>query len=160
MRHLERTMRVSQLPTIRLPVGLARVAVIATTAILCGCSNSGPAKGTATGTVTLNGRPVTQGSVVFQNAEAGVSQMVPLGADGSFEMRSYEGPGIPVGSYKVIITPRTMSQGEQPLAEAPTPDQPPPQSEIPAKYQDAATTPLTAEVRKGINPSFDFALQQ
>jgi hypothetical protein len=125
--------------------------------VLAGCS--GEPVGYVSGKVTLNDQPVTEGSVVFENAEAGISVSVPLQSDGTYEVRTYDREGLPPGSYKVAITPATMGEGETPLAVDPSQTAAGPTSIIPPQYHSTATSKLTATVKEGENPPFNFDLK-
>ena len=82
-----------------------------------------------------------------------------LQSDGSYVARTHDLAGLPPGTYQVAITPRTFGDGETPLIEGPPSARAPPPTAIPAKYQDVATSGLTATVKAGANPAFDFPLK-
>jgi hypothetical protein len=124
-------------------------------AVASGCA---PANvGRVAGKVTLDGQPVQEGTVVFQDLARGLSVNADLQADGTYVVRTYNLAGLPPGSYHVAVTPRKFGSGEVPLVQAPGA---PPPTVIPPKYQDAATSGLTAAIKAGRNPPFDFALQR
>jgi hypothetical protein len=110
--------------------------------------------------VTLDDKPVTGAMVLFENKEQGVAIQAPLDGDGRYQVKTYEGEGLPLGSYKVAVTPgRIMQPGEElPLAGKANYPPPPPPAEIPERYRSVATSGLTIEVRQGDKPSFDFDL--
>jgi hypothetical protein len=114
--------------------------------------------GRVAGTVTLNGRPVTEGAVVFENAETGISVNAGLDTDGAYVVKTYDRDGLPPGTYRVAIKPATFGDGHVPLVQAPTEEQAPP-SVIPTRYHDVSTSGLTAVVEAGENPPIDFALE-
>lgn len=126
---------------------------------LLGCGGP-PAKpmGTAQGKVTWQGNPVTGGSVVFSNPQLGISTVAPLEADGSFTIKTFEGAGLPVGTYKVAIRPGAIATTESPLASDPSKVAAPPPFPVPMQYFSPETSPLSAEVKEGTNPPFNFAL--
>ncbi len=130
-------------------------ATCAAASLLLGCS--GPETGTLAGKVTVGGKPLTQGSVLFENAETGVSVNAPLGPDGAYTVKTHDRAGLPPGKYKVAVTPSTFGGGEAPLVEAPS-KQAPAASEIPAKCRSTATSGLSVTVKAGANPAFDIAL--
>lgn len=114
------------------------------------------------GKVTLNGQPLTQGSVLFEDMAANISIFVSLSPEGTYKIRTHDQGGLPAGTYHVAIIP-DQSGGSG----IPTPMMTQPgrrasgsNSPIPMKYQNAATSGLTATVRAGDNPPFDFELVQ
>ena len=125
-----------------------------------GCSRSGPSLGIVRGKVTNGSKPVSSGSVVFENRTEGVAQTAILEPDGSYEMKTHQRAGLPVGSYKVAIYPGRMLQpGEAvPLAGKGGTKPKPPATDIPLRFHRAKTSPLKAEVEAGENPPFDFDL--
>ena len=123
--------------------------------ILTGCGRSdGPRLGQVSGTVTLNGKPVSNGVVTFMSEE-GFGASAPLNAEGNYTLRSQYGVGIPLGNYKVIVAP--PSAQAQDLA-APS-GQPTAQtaSEIPKKYHEFATSGFEFKIERG-KQEFDLDL--
>jgi hypothetical protein len=126
---------------------------------LAGCSRKPKVPwGTAEGKVTVAGEPVNQGTVIFDNRELGVSRMAELQTDGSFVQRSVDFPGLPVGKYRVAISPLGISKGDwAPVTKAvpgmvATP--------IPEQYRTVEKSDLTAEVKEGKNAPFVFDLKK
>ncbi len=117
----------------------------------CGC---GRETGKVTGRVTFQGKPVTEGRIMFSDPEYGTYFTAPLDANGRFEMRTAEGPGLWVGPYKVTILPSIV---DPPIGPAPPP-KPRPVLNIPARYRDPKTTPISVEVGASNEP-FDFVLE-
>lgn len=119
---------------------------------LAGCSSKAPAAGKrVTGTVTYNGAPVEGASVSFISPTA--SGYGSTDKEGHFTLRSSQGEGVPVGNYKVTVTKfEVLKTGKEATSEAdyvpPDPNVPPPQPKdlLPAKYKQADTTPLSANV--------------
>ena len=108
-----------------------------------GCRGSAVPMGTVSGTVTLKGKPLTEGIVVFHNVEMGSGATAELDASGRYTMKA----ALRVGQYRVAIQPPL---GAGPMA-------PIPQSDIPPAYQDFETSGLTAVVNTGHNV-IDFEL--
>jgi len=130
--------------------------------VLSGCKD-GPARGPVRGRVTLGDEPVKGATIVFENAAQGVTLTAVLNDDGTYEVKTYQGDGLPEGSYSVAVIPGRMLQSadEIPLAgknpEKAIPKNPSP---IPLRYHKAATSGLAAEVKAGSNPAFDFRLEK
>ena len=124
--------------------------------LLAGCggpANRGPVW-TATGTVTHQGDPVTEGTVVFLHADGGYAASAALDSEGKYTMQSGD-RGKPAGAYRVSVVP-----AEVPFEPTDIDDQPPPPANpenIPQQYRDPNTSGLTADVKPGEN-TFDFAL--
>ncbi len=122
-----------------------------------GCSRK-PAVpwGTAEGKVTIAGQPVSQGTVIFENRELGISRMAELQADGSFVERSIDFLGLPVGTYRVAVTPLGISKGDwAPVAKGKPSSA---ATAIPTKYHSVDKSDLSAEVKEGKNAPFVFDL--
>ncbi len=105
-----------------------------------------------TGKVTFrDGSPLTNGHVTFfeladANASANLELMISkgdVGADGSYVMGSYhENDGVPIGRYKVVVTP-----GRPPDPDNPPPNWPP----FSARFSRYYETPLEYTVTEGGN---------
>jgi hypothetical protein len=123
-----------------------------------GCGAKGPVIGALRGQVRLDGKPMPNGMVVFDNADAGVSLWVPLDADGRYVARTHDTPGLPVGSYRVAIrTHRTWSVDPKTGMPATVGDgKKEPLSPIPPRFFSADTSGLTVEITAGENPPFDI----
>jgi hypothetical protein len=113
-------------------------------AIFSGCDSSGlgrivPVKGN----VTLDGKPLTTGSLVFKPdaSKGNNSKFEPasaIGPDGSYSLFTKEREGAPPGWYKVGIVAQEEPSATDPYA--------PRKSLIPAHYNDAETSGLAVEV--------------
>jgi hypothetical protein len=114
---------------------------------LVGCGGpEHPDVGRVSGTVTLDGQPLSDATVMFQPTE-GRASVATTDKAGKYSLIYLDGvPGAKLGSHKVII--RTEIPGED--------GQPPIAKEkLPKKYHEQ--TELTAEVKPGSN-TFDFPL--
>ena len=106
----------------------------------------------ATGRVMLDGKAVSEATVIFWNDAVPTSPSALTADDGSFHLRTYvPKDGAPAGAYAVSIDKTTETR--QPPKD---PEAPPPPLEIthhlPKRYRDAKTSGLTAEVTdKGPN---------
>lgn len=127
--------------------------------LISGCGGGKPA-GKVSGKVTFNGAPVTEAAIVFENQAAGVSAKVNLGPDGTYVAKTADSIGLPPGNYQVAVTPSQVAETDEvPLVAAPSGNEQDPPSAIPAKYHSPATSGLTADVKAGDNPPFDFDLK-
>lgn len=124
---------------------------------LVGCGgNDGPKLAPVTGLVTLNGNPLTVGTVyLIPDASKGTKGPLSLGKldeKGRFELKSAgERAGAVVGFHKVRIEVPNAQNSEGPVpASAPTVDL--------SRYNDPETSGLTIEVKEGDNNSAAFDL--
>ncbi len=120
-------------------------------------------RGAVQGQVTFAGKPVTDGTIRFENVTGGISLNADLGPDGSYQLRSHEGVGLPPGTYQVAVVPRVAPAPEagQFVGVAPPGSTPPPEFlDIPPKFRDVTTSGLTAKIAVGENPPFNFDLSK
>ena len=119
-------------------------------AVLTGCGgNPGANVNSITGKVTLDGQ-VVGGTVTFvYDDKKSEDKMTPISPTGEYVITDP-----PPGNVKIVV--KGMQTGAGPLVAPPTKDAPkmaelPGSSGVnpPAKYESAATTPLTYEVKKG-----------
>ncbi len=78
---------------------------------LAGCGGDDFSLGKVTGTVTCEGKPVTQGAVAFTPVATGSASMVGkpamgrIGSDGAFELMTYvQSDGAVIGRHRVTVT--------------------------------------------------------
>ena len=128
----------------RLALGLAIVASLGP----IGCGASGPSMGRVYGKVTHQNKPVPKGTITFIPTDpTGRNATGQIGADGSYSLQTENpGDGALVGDYKVSISARD----EPPLDYIPKKPVPP-KLLVPAKYENPATSGLTAKVVEGSN---------
>jgi hypothetical protein len=140
---------------------LARFVGISGLALSIACAGCGGGdelpRQAVSGTVTLDGQPLTQGIIQFRPSSA--QEPVPAGAeikDGTFRIPRDEGPT--PGNYRVFIN----SSGEKkPLTTAETSGEKLPgiaPDLIPAKYNSASI--LTAKVEADKPNAFEFPLKK
>lgn len=116
-----------------------------------GCGKAQGPWGKVTGVVLNNGQPVEPAIVLFSNRDLGVEITAETDGAGRFTMRTDRIDGLPVGTYRVAISPKPTN--------LPVPEQgmmfngPPPviQSKIAEDDRDIATTRHSADVREGEN---------
>ena len=116
-------------------------------ASVSGCEQKEPL-GRIQGRVTFQGAPVTEGLIVFNNAQKGVFMTAVLNTDGSYVVTSATGPGLPLGEYRVMVTPPVDEAILGPNFEPPAPK---PFPNIPQRYRDVNTSGLALKVAKGEN---------
>lgn len=130
--------------------------------ILAGCGGGPtdtPPLARVKGKVTLDGKPLTSGSVQFTpNKDRGTTGRMALGAiqpDGSFELMTIKaGDGAQIGHHLVAIEcygPTTFDPNN--------PSNPEPKSLIPKRYIDSKKSGLTAEVKANEENAFTFELK-
>ena len=113
-----------------------------------GCGAGQAPTGNLSGKVTLQGEPLTSGTVVLVNSETGIGASSELDASGGYRIDS-----VRTGEYQVAIQPPPAPSPEA-MAEGAKAEP----SAIPDKYQDPQASGLKATVAKGENTS-DFDLQ-
>jgi hypothetical protein len=138
----------------RLSIGLAAVVLL----VAGGCGSGGGTSGTSgtvTGKVTLSGQSAPAGSMVTFMASGGVAAG-PVGADGTYTLKSGGKPQVPAGKYQAMVSDpqseamsqeevdKIMKSGGKIHAKA-TP------SVIPKKYSSIGTSGLSYEVKAGTN---------
>ena len=74
--------------------------------LLCvvGCGDGRPTRVPVSGQVTIDGKPLTEGTIQFYPVAGGRQSGTSIGEDGRFVLTTFEqGDGIPVGDYSVAI---------------------------------------------------------
>lgn len=119
--------------------------------ILCCTLGCGGSTSSVSGRVTLDGRPLTKGTITFSptgNAPAAIGQ---ISSSGTYRLFVGTSSSVPPGQYQVTIVATELVE---PTATDPSPL---PTPLTPEKYNNPATSGLSAEVKAGSN-SFDFKL--
>ena len=133
------------------------VAALLMIVALPGCGRKALGTAPVRGKVTLGGKPVTQGKVLFL-PQKGPMASGELGPDGGYALMTYSpGDGAIVGECSVSIQPfseRTAKPGEN----RPVPS-PRPEVDIPKKYHRVDTSGLKRMVESQEN-EFDFELSK
>jgi hypothetical protein len=115
--------------------------------LLClGCGGGGKLGELVTvkGKVTLDGVPLTAGSVRFvpdkDQGNTGTHEPVSeIGADGTYSLTTVDKSGAPLGWYKVTVSPKLTIDSSKPFAQ---------KSPFPTKFSSAEHTPIKIEVVK------------
>jgi hypothetical protein len=127
--------------------------VIAALAV-SGCG-PGRERGTVTGTVKFQGRPVTDGEVIFSDNANAVFMTAPIQPDGTFEVATAEGKGIWAGNYRVAVAPRRV---DPQIGVSTQPAAIPKPSDIPPRYWKPETSGIQYEVKEGENRPLEIEL--
>lgn len=118
--------------------------VIATISALLGCS--GGQESAVEGVVTLDGSPLSRGSVTFVPVEQGASATAEIGPDGRYEARTATAVGLSPGEYLVTVRAREDAI-PNPGGGAPAPGK----LITPEKYGNSATSGFRFSVNPGDN---------
>jgi hypothetical protein len=112
----------------------------------------GPA-GTVSGKVTFKGNAVPEGCVVIFSPESGgESATGTVDSGGSFKLYYKGGTDIPVGKYKVNVTPAVVNETPQEAMErSMRKEKLKGESEVPQKYRRPETSGETFDVKEGKN---------
>jgi hypothetical protein len=112
----------------------------------CGCGSQPFETAKVTGSVTLDGNPVTEGSVLFTPAQ-GWPARGELDAQGRFTLSTYEDQdGAIVGQHEIAIIAQS---GPDPSEHFERPPPAPTKWLIPERYGSRATSGLRYEVKMG-----------
>ena len=124
--------------------------------LLCclgGCLNSDQVTiAPVVGQVKIDGQPVVNAVIAFEDPATGFAAMGKIETDGKYVLRSQYGNGIPPGEYRVTVSP-PPSRDDQDREIPPVPGA----TKIPPKFQQGATSGMTANVEDGEN-TLDFDL--
>ncbi len=129
--------------------------------LFAGCGGAkvpqGPKLVPVEGTVTMDGKPLAEASVMFGTGQ-GIGE---TDANGRFELKSIGGKkGCPVGEFKVIIEKWVKADGSvYRSADGISPMDAGAKQQIPARYSDPEKTELSASVKEGGNNKFEFQLK-
>lgn len=117
--------------------------LVLTAALTLGCGRSHEA--TTSGTVTLDGKPLSSGTVTFHPSKGGAAAYGHIQSDGSYEIRTGSGRGLAAGEY--IITVAVLEA----LPPDPETGEPRAKAITPPRYADVKTSGLRFTVRSGVN---------
>lgn len=120
-----------------------------------GCGGGLPSH--VSGTVTLDGRPLTTGLVTFLPAATGAVAYGPITADGRYAIKTGSKQGLEPGDYVVTVAANAPPPAAPPPSGGPTYAEPILPLITPRRYADRQSTPLRATVTTG-NQTLDFQL--
>lgn len=136
--------------------------------VLCtsGCGRHKTPRFPVRGRVTLHSKSVSVGTIVFENATTGTAAIAPLDGDGSYVVKTCDGDGLPAGDYRVAVSSQVIAAPipldgsvPPPMIGSTSPAKPGASIvSIPTRYRFAASSGLTATVKSGESPQFDFDL--
>ncbi len=146
----------------RCPGGLVRsgqwcwLGMMAGAVLLTGCSDGRLPLAAVTGEVTVGGDPLAAGRIVFQ-PESGRGAFGRVTNGQIVDVTTYiSGDGVPVGRQRIAVQPE-IDEGlmmKDPAAYAAMTRQ----SDIPARYRQASTSDLTAEILPGKENVIEIAI--
>src|SRR5262245_59151744 len=131
-----------------------------TLASALGCANDAPPppppgpKGSVTGTVKFDGKPITAGTLLLDSGKGYIAGAV-IKPDGTFELKGTDGNAVPAGKYNVAVTPPPAAP---PAAGATKMPEPAKIEGVPEKFYNPLTSGVTVEVKEGIQ-TMDIVLQ-
>jgi hypothetical protein len=105
------------------------------------------------GKVTYRGKPLPTGTVMFVPGE-GPAATGEIGKDGTYKLTTNADDGAVIGTHKVTITALQGMEGALPEVRSGTPG-----PLVPAKYLNAETSGLIAEVKPKTNNEVNFELK-
>jgi hypothetical protein len=114
--------------------------------IFTGCG--GAYDSTASGVVTLDGKPIPRGTVSFHPVAGGPAAYAMIQEDGSYTIQTGRAGGLPAGDYQVSVTANENSTVAQTSKGGPPP---PGKSITPAWYRMRETSGLQFTVKPGSN---------
>ena len=112
-------------------------------------------RGRIAGKVTFQGTPLSEGLVFFSNNDKGIHMSGEVKPDGSYEIITAKGAGLPLGTYQVRVRPPLEPLPAGIGLVAPKSKEHP---NIPAKYREYETSGLTITVKDGTN-QFDIPMK-
>lgn len=114
-------------------------------AALAGCVEGRPERVPVHGQVVVSGQPLPGGTIVFtpdpERGEDGPLSFAPIGPDGTYTLRSEQGPGASPGWHRVTIAP---NPGEPRL--------------LPERYRNPEKSELVRQVKAEGDNTIDFQL--
>lgn len=121
-----------------------RTLVIALAAGLLTSSGCGGKPASVSGTVSVDGKPLDQGTVGFTPTAGGMRAVGLIQSDGSYQLKTNRDRGLDVGEYTVTVTAReaVQTEGGPPM---------PGKYLAPKRYGSTRTSGLVEQVESGSN---------
>ena len=129
-------------PTRQRTNAVVRLSLLLSVAASVGCGGK-PAS--VTGLVTVDGKPVDQGTVTYSPSGGGMRASGLIQSDGTYEIKTNRDAGLEIGMYDVAVVSREVI--------VTSPDAPPMPGKyiVPKRYGKAKTSGLQFDVVKGGN---------
>lgn len=122
---------------------------------MIGCGPAAIPTSSITGKVLLKGKTVAVGVVSLESSETGYASSRKLESDGTFHIQE-----IPLGTYKVTVSPPSPPLPGPPMPNAPKPSPVVGNApKIPEKYFTPSKSGLTVTVHAGENPELVLNLE-
>lgn len=133
--------------------------------LLTGCTGGGlnVPTGTVSGTVTIDGKPLSDATITFIGETNGDTASGALQSDGTYSLKYGSGFSVPAGDYRVVVVAGAAGGSGPANPEDLMKTVKVPQilkSPIPDKYKDPKTSALVAVVKEGTNPNINFDLKK
>jgi hypothetical protein len=136
--------------------GVLPLALVMTAVVAAGCSPGRPTIIPIRGSVTLDGKPVAQATVLFVPAAGGVPGRGVTGPDGGFTLTTFaEGDGVIAGKHRVAVSKMKVTAveaTEDGMLPATVSGEVRTIWVTPQKYADVATSGLEVHVSQGMEP--------
>ncbi|MCR9291556.1 MAG: hypothetical protein NXI32_02480 [bacterium] len=88
--------------------------MLACIVVIAGCGSDRPPLASLTGTVTLDGKPVQYGGLMFSPVDGGRPSLAGLNEKGEFEASYVYGvPGAIIGKHRVVFEESTATESEE-----------------------------------------------
>ncbi|QDV52043.1 hypothetical protein Enr17x_41020 [Gimesia fumaroli] len=132
-------------------LSLSIIITLATLMMGCGGGEEGPKQFTVTGTVTLDGQPIPEASILFKDPSGKNKSYFAGVKDGAYSTK------IEAGKRKVLITANRPSKDKMVMNAEGTGKEPAMEQYLPAEYNEKST--LEIDVVAGNENQFSFELK-
>jgi hypothetical protein len=138
-----------------LPRSWAWGASVSASVLFLAAAGCGPNAARVSGTVTLDGQPLTTGNVSFHpDGDSGAPAYGQIDAQGRYSLSTGSDAGLPPGKYVAVV----VATKDPPKPYDATGAEIPPIPITPAKYSQVSTSDLRVDVKSGQN-DIPLALQ-